>query len=160
MNIIYVINSDVNIVEMVSIVDLIVELMNNLIFDFNLIIGISIILVDEIDGVVLDGLISIVLLGDLFVVVVFVDDKSDNGFILFYIGVLGLVLVFLKVVEVGNLLDMVMFILDGSKVFVVNEGELSGDYIIDLEGLVVVIIVIDGVFVDIVILIDFIEFNL
>ena len=158
-NTIYVTNSDANTVEMVSTADLTAESMSNPITDFNLTTGTSITLADEIDGVALDGLTSIALSGDLLAVAVPADDKSDNGFILFYTGVSGSAPVFLKAVEVGNLPDMVTFTPDGSKVLVANEGEPSGDYTIDPEGSVAVITVTDGVPADTATLIDFTEFN-
>lgn len=40
---------------------------------------------------------------------------------------------------------MLMFIFDGIKVLVVNEGEFNDDYINDLEGFISIIDIFDGV---------------
>lgn len=68
--------------------------MDDFIGIINLIV-IDIILLEEVDGVILGSLISIVISGDLMVVVVFVDIKIDNGYVFFYNGLDSLLLVFL-----------------------------------------------------------------
>ncbi|TPV52755.1 collagen-like protein [Aestuariibacter sp. GS-14] len=158
-NTIYVTNSDTNSVEMVSTAALTTEAMSNPITSFNMTTGTSLALPTEIDGVALAGLTSIALSGDLLAVAVPADNKSDNGYILFYTGVSGSAPVFLKAVEVGNLPDMVTFTPDGTKVLVANEGEPSGDYTIDPEGSVAVIAVADGVPADTASIVDFTAFN-
>lgn len=55
---------------------------------------------------------------------------------------------------------MVIFMLDGGKVFVVNEGEFFSDYMVDLEGFILVInIFVSGEFEELVSMISFIDFN-
>lgn len=135
---IYVINGEMNIIVVIDVFSVSMVIMVDLI-NIIMLMFIIIVLFVDINGVILGSLISIVVSGDFMVVVVFVDVKIDNGYVLFYNGLDSFVLVFLDFVEVGVLLDMVIFMLDGGKVLVVNEGEFFDDYIIDFEGFVSVI---------------------
>ncbi|NVK58405.1 MAG: collagen-like protein [Alteromonadaceae bacterium] len=158
-NTIYVTNSDANTVAMIDISGLTDEALSSPITDLNLTVGTEITLASNIEGTELDGLTSIALSGDLLAVAVPAENKSDNGFILFYNGVSSMAPVFLKAVEVGNLPDMVTFTPDGSKVLVANEGEPSGDYTIDPEGSVAIIDVADSVPADTATILDFTAFS-
>ncbi|MEG3765664.1 choice-of-anchor I family protein [Alteromonas sp. 14N.309.X.WAT.G.H12] len=105
----------------------------------------SLTLPTEVDGVALDGLTSIAVAGDLLAVAIPADEKSENGFVLFYEGLNSATPTFVKAVEVGNLPDNVTFTPDGTKVLTANEGEPSDDYTYDPEGSVSIITVTDGV---------------
>lgn len=119
----------------------------------------SITLPTEANGVDLDGLTSIAVSDDLLAVAIPADEKSDNGFVLFYTGLNAGTPTFLKAVEVGNLPDNVAFTPDGTKVLTANEGEPSDDYTIDPEGSISVITVTDGVPADTATTLTFEAFN-
>jgi DNA-binding beta-propeller fold protein YncE len=93
----------------------------------------------EVDGATLGSLTSIAVSGDLMAVAVPADDKTDNGYVLFYNGLDSATPTYLDAVEVGALPDMVTFTPDGAKVLVANEGEPSSDYTVDPEGSVSII---------------------
>ncbi|MDN4503581.1 choice-of-anchor I family protein [Alteromonadaceae bacterium BrNp21-10] len=101
---------------------------------------------------------SIAIHGDLLAVAMAADAHADNGAILFYdisTGTPALV----KAVEAGNLPDMVTFTPDGSKALVANEGEPSGDYLVDPEGSVSIITITDGMPADTATQVTFTAFN-
>lgn len=66
---------------------------------------------------------------------------------------------FIKNVAVGDLPDNVVFTHNGSKVLVANEGEPAGDYVIDPEGSISVIDIVDGIPADSAQTINFAAFN-
>ena len=66
-----------------------------------------------------------------------------NGHIAFY-DISGATPSFIKNVEVGDLPDNVVFTHDGTKALVANEGEPSKDYVIDPEGTISIINIIDS----------------
>lgn len=104
------------------------------------------------------GINFVVVVNGIVVVVLEGNEVIDNGFVMFW-DVDGNLL---SQVEVGLLFDMLIFILDGIKVLMVNEGEFNVDYIIDFEGFVSIIDLSVGVFNFInvnVIIISFVGFN-
>jgi len=93
----------------------------------------------EVEGSALGGVTSIAVSGDLMAVAMTADNKTDNGYILFYNGLNANSPAFLDAVEVGALPDMVTFTPNGGKVVVALEGEPSDDYTVDPVGGVAVI---------------------
>lgn len=69
------------------------------------------------------------------------NDAEANGDVVFF-NTAG---EFLKVIEVGNLPDMITFTPDGNYVLTANEGQPSTDYIIDPEGSISMIDIRGGV---------------
>ena len=72
---------------------------------------------------------------------------GTKGKIAFY-DISGATPAFIKAVEVGYLPDMVTFNNAGTQVLVANEGEPSGDYSVDPEGSVSIIMIANGVIAD------------
>ncbi|MFC3092679.1 collagen-like protein [Alteromonas sediminis] len=99
----------------------------------------SLALPTEADGNALGGVTSIAISGDLMAVAMTADNKTDNGYVLFYNGLDNAAPAFLDAVEVGALPDMVTFTPNGAKVLVALEGEPSDDYTVDPVGGVAVI---------------------
>lgn len=97
------------------------------------------------DPIDLGGANSVAVYGDLMAIAIEADDKQDRGVVAFYqldatgVGTL------IDTVLVGALPDMVTFSPDGTLVLVANEGEPSDNYVIDPEGSVTIIDIIDGV---------------
>lgn len=83
---------------------------------------------------------------------------GTNGHIAFF-DISGAAPAFIKNVEVGDLPDNVVFTPDGNKVLVANEGEPSGDYVIDPQGSISVITVNSGVPADPAVQITFEAYN-
>lgn len=101
-------------------------------------------LVGDLAGTAIGNANSVAVFEDLLAVAVEADVSQDNGLIAFY-DIAGDSVNFLSSVEVGALPDNVVFTPDGSKVVVAGEGEPDDDYVVDPEGTVAVIDVIDGV---------------
>ena len=80
---------------------------------------------------------------NLLAVAIAADAKDANGQIAIY-DISGAAPAFLKNITVGVLPDMVTFTPDSSKILVANEGEPSGDYLIDPEGSISIIDITDG----------------
>lgn len=93
----------------------------------------------------LGGANSIAIHGDWMAVAMEAKNHADNGAIVFYNGLESGTPTWVKTVEAGNLPDMVTFTPDGSKVLVANEGEPSGDYVVDPEGGISIIAVTNGI---------------
>lgn len=95
--------------------------------------------------IMIGGANSLAVHGDLLAIAVENDNTVDKGAILFYrLNDQGDT-DFVKGVMAGALPDMVTFSPDGRYVLVANEGEPSGDYMIDPEGSVSVIPVTRGI---------------
>lgn len=141
---VYATNGESDTISVISIADVTGEALEAPTSSTNL-TNTSIELPTEIDGVALAGLTSIAVFDDLLAVAIPADEKSDNGFVVFYSGLNDSAPVLLSSVEVGNLPDNVVFTPDGTKVLTANEGEPSDDYTIDPEGSISVINVADGV---------------
>ena len=141
---VYATNGESDTISVISIADVTSEALEAPTSSTNL-TNTSIELPTEIDGVALAGLTSIAVFDDLLAVAIPADEKSDNGFVVFYSGLNDSAPVLLSSVEVGNLPDNVVFTPDGTKVLTANEGEPSDDYTIDPEGSISVINVADGV---------------
>lgn len=124
------------------------------IFDYsNLVVIILIFFIDIfVYGV---GINFVVVSNGIVVVVIEVDVVDGVGMVVFF----DMDGNFLNVVEVGVLFDMVIFIFDGIKAFIVNEGEFNGDYDVDLLGFVSIIDFSGGVVVVMVIMLGFEVFN-
>ncbi|GLX79017.1 alkaline phosphatase [Thalassotalea insulae] len=86
------------------------------------------------------------------------DETGVKGQIAFY-DISGASPVFIKNIDVGYLPDMVAFSPDSSKVVVANEGEPSGDYLVDPEGSISIINIANGVIADSAINIGFSAYN-
>ncbi len=155
---VYATNGESDTISVISIAELTGEALDAPVTSTNL-TNTSIDLPTEINGVALDGLTSIAASGDLLAVSIPADEKSENGFVLFYSGLNDSAPVFLSSVEVGNLPDNVVFTPDGTKVLTTNEGEPSDDYTIDPEGSISVIAVTDGVPADTATTLTFEGFN-
>lgn len=109
-----------------------------------------------VDMVFYGGGINFVVVYNGFVVVVMeVNIKIDNGIVVFF----DMDGVFLNQVNVGLLFDMFIFIFDGIKILIVNEGELNDDYDVDFEGFVSIIDVSGGVVLVMVVILLLIGFN-
>ena len=97
--------------------------------------------VQALDASDLGGAVnSVAIHDDVMALAVQADSKTDNGFVAFYDAN---TLERLSSVEVGALPDMVTFSPDGDYALVANEGEPDDDYVIDPEGSVSVINVMD-----------------
>jgi len=96
----------------------------------------------------LGGANSIAIHGDMLAIAAAADVKQDNGAILFYELDEQGDGTFVKAVEAGALPDMVTFTHDGKKVLVANEGEPAGDYSVDPEGSISVILIVNNVVAD------------
>lgn len=101
-----------------------------------------------VNGVDIDGMNSIAISGNMLAVAVEPDDKTEQGYILFYNNLENAMPSFVKAVQVGSLPDMVTFTPDGSKAIVANEGEPNDDYSVDPAGSVSIIEIVDGVVAD------------
>ncbi|MDP5135163.1 choice-of-anchor I family protein [Rheinheimera baltica] len=88
---------------------------------------------------------SIAIYGDMLAIAVAAPVKTDNGAVLFYSLSATGVGSFIKAVAAGALPDMLTFTPDGSKVLVANEGEPDTDYLVDPEGSISVISLVNGV---------------
>ena len=86
------------------------------------------------EGEALGGVTSIAISGDLLAVSVSAEEKTDNGYVLFYNGLENSAPAFIDSVEVGALPDSIAFTPNGGKLVVANEGEPNEDYSIDPEG--------------------------
>ncbi len=86
-------------------------------------------------GAPMGGVNSVAVDGDLIVVAVQADDKTDNGYVAFYSSEGN----YLRAVEAGALPDMVTFTPDGQTILVANEGEPNDDYSVDPQGSVSII---------------------
>ncbi len=155
---VYATNGESDTISVISIADVTSEALEAPTSSTNL-TNTSIELPTEIDGVALAGLTSIAVFDDLLAVAIPADEKSDNGFVVFYSGLNDSAPVLLSSVEVGNLPDNVVFTPDGTKVLTANEGEPSDDYTIDPEGSISVINVADGVPADSATTLTFESFN-
>jgi hypothetical protein len=122
-------------------------------------ISTTLILPTEQNGVQLASPTSVAVSGDWMAVAMPATDKATNGLVLFYNGLNTSSPAFVKAVEVGNLPDMVTFTPDGSNVLTANEGEPSGDYNIDPEGSISVIVMVDSMPSDTSINISFSDYN-
>lgn len=141
---IYATNGESDTVSVIAIADLTGEAVDSPV-SADTLSSTSVTLPTEVNGVALDGLTSIAVKDDLLAVAIPADEKSENGYVLFYTGLNDSTPAFLKAVEVGNLPDNVAFTPDGTKVLTANEGEPSDDYTVDPEGSVSVITINDGV---------------
>jgi len=109
--------------------------------------------------IMIGGANSLAVHGDLLAVAVENVNKVDKGAVLFYrLNAQGDT-DFVKGVLAGALPDMVTFSPDGRYVLVANEGEPSGDYLIDPEGSVSVIPVTRGIPDDLAIQLNFNGFD-
>ncbi|WP_028670835.1 choice-of-anchor I family protein [Saccharospirillum impatiens] len=109
--------------------------------------------------IMIGGANSLAVHGDLLAIAVENESKVDKGAILFYrLNDQGDT-DFVKGVLAGALPDMVTFSPDGRYVLVANEGEPSGDYLIDPEGSVSVIPVTRGIPDDLAIQLNFNGFD-
>lgn len=95
---------------------------------------------------------------ELLAVAVSSGSAGVNGHIAFF-DISGATPSFIKNVEVGDLPDNVVFTHDGAKVLVANEGEPSSDYVIDPEGSISVINIVDAMPEDAAINLTFADFN-
>jgi hypothetical protein len=109
--------------------------------------------------ILIGGANSLAVHGDLLVIAVQNANKVDKGAVLFYrLNEQGDT-DFVKGVMAGALPDMVTFSPDGRYVLVANEGEPSGDYLIDPEGSISVIPVTRGIPDDLAIQLNFNSFD-
>ncbi|WP_127560258.1 choice-of-anchor I family protein [Saccharospirillum alexandrii] len=109
--------------------------------------------------IMIGGANSLAVHGNLLAIAVEAENKVDKGAILFYrLNDQGDT-DFVKGVMAGALPDMVTFSPDGRYVLVANEGEPSGDYLIDPEGSVSVIPVTRGIPDDLAIQLNFNGFD-
>ena len=109
--------------------------------------------------ILIGGANSLAVHDNLLAIAVENDTKIDSGAVLFYrLNEQGDTR-FIKAVKAGALPDMVTFSPDGRFALVANEGEPSGDYMIDPEGSVTVIPVSNGTPADIGIQLNFNAFD-
>lgn len=107
------------------------------------------------------GVNSVAISGNLLAVAVEDKDKQMNGVIAFYaLDETTGAATHISHVEVGALPDSILFSPDGSKLIVACEGEPSGDYSVDPEGVVAVIDINSNVPANAATIIDFNAFNM
>ena len=137
-NTLYATNGSSNSISIISLANVTTTAMSAPITTQNLSFS-TLALPDNVDGNALGGVTSVAVYGDLMAVAMAAQNKTDNGYVLFYNGLDASSPAFLRAVSVGSLPDMVTFTPDGGKVIVANEGEPSDDYTVDPEGSVTII---------------------
>lgn len=113
-------------------------------------------------GFTAGGVQSLAISGDLLAIAVQATPKTDNGVVAFYRLDQWGNATFVKKVSVGSLPDGLAFSLDGSKLVVANEGELSDDFAtdgIDPVGSISIIGISNGTPADNAATLDFSAFN-